>query len=133
MSSDSYEHPNVSGVPSLPSVPLVHQGPGEESVRENARSFLIENSPPPYRYKHGRQFDFQILVGGEDYDFVVPAALMCVSSGHFSDLSRSAGMETRLRCMQVNVTSFNRETIATVLGGFIASQCMRVDWLIDFF
>ncbi|KAK7017103.1 hypothetical protein VNI00_018672 [Paramarasmius palmivorus] len=90
-----------------------------EAVRamQESTTTLAARSPlPPYSYRAGREFEFQILVNGEDCDFEIPAALLCVSSGYFSDIARSAIVDrSDFDYVQVSVSNYNRDVVFTVL------------------
>ncbi|KAK7015126.1 hypothetical protein VNI00_019207 [Paramarasmius palmivorus] len=99
----------------------VESAPGGDELGVNRNTegtstlAVVRNAVPPYSYRRGREFEFQIFVNGEDCNFEVPASLMCTSSGYFSDICRSATVDTsNFDCVRVNVL-WNRDVVFTVL------------------
>ncbi|KAK7035540.1 hypothetical protein VNI00_011833 [Paramarasmius palmivorus] len=87
-----------------------------EAMRETVRTMFTDNPQPRYHYRRGREYEFQILVNGEDYEFEVPAPLMCISSGHFSDVSQCATVDgATFDYVQINLWGYSRDVVGTVL------------------
>ncbi|KAK7021070.1 hypothetical protein VNI00_017559 [Paramarasmius palmivorus] len=72
---------------------------------------------PRFHYRRGREWEFQILVNGEDCEYEVPASLLSVVSRYFSGIARGAtrGGDGDFDYVQVNVLRYNREVVGTVL------------------
>ncbi|KAK7044054.1 hypothetical protein VNI00_007769 [Paramarasmius palmivorus] len=79
-------------------------------------SSALGNFSTRYFYKQGRSFEFRILVNGEDYDFEVEAAIMCIVSDYFSEMVGSSEVDNDdWDYMQVNVDDYSPEVVGRVL------------------
>ncbi|KAK7041971.1 hypothetical protein VNI00_008953 [Paramarasmius palmivorus] len=104
----------------LPSHTGDHGSPGDSVVIRGMQAATeamgAVNPLRPFSYREGREFEFKILVKGVDCDFEAPASLLCVTSGYFSDLARTATEDTYcFDYVQIDVAHYDRDVVSTVL------------------
>ncbi|KAK7023602.1 hypothetical protein VNI00_016641 [Paramarasmius palmivorus] len=112
-------------LPSVPTLPTSTASYGRyhavlDAGHLEALAVSASQPPPRFYYRNGREWEFQILVNGEDCDYEVPASLLSVVSRYFSGIARAATrtQDGHFDYVQVNVVRYNRDVVGTVLGEF---------------